>query len=173
MKTTSTPDLPDASALLDATQEPSGPVQIRFAELREAVGKSFGPSVPVSIDQAQIDTFAKATEDHQWLHVDPEKAAKGPFGTTIAHGYLTLSLFSNMLWSLIEVPDATGIVNYGLEKVRFPAPVPVDSDVSLTVTVARVDDVPGGLQLTFDAVFSLPGRGKPVCVAQIVFRYYN
>lgn len=173
METISAHALPDPTALPDVSQGMEGPVLIPFAELRSTVGKSYGPSGPVTITQARINTFAGASEDHQWLHVDTEKAAQGPFGTTIAHGYLTLSLFSNMLWSLIDVPDATGVVNYGVERIRFPAPVPVDSDVTLTVTVAGIDDVPGGVQLTFDAVFSVTGRGKPVCVAQIVFRYYN
>lgn len=153
--------------------QPDQPTQIPFARLKEAVGQTFGPSAPVHVTQNRINQFAHATDDHQWLHVDPAQAATGPFSTTIAHGYLTLSLFSNLLWTLIEVPDATGVVNYGAEKVRFPAPVPVDSEVTLTVTLAAADDVPGGLQLTFDAVFNVAGGSKPVCVSRILFRYYN
>src|SRR2546430_10857393 len=113
-------------------------------ELREAVGEELGPTGWMEIDQKRIDLFAEATGDHQWIHVDPEKAAKGPFGTTIAHGYLTLSLIPSFLPELIAVEGVTMGVNYGVNKVRFPSPVPVGSRLRASAQVAQVSDVPAG-----------------------------
>jgi acyl dehydratase len=137
-------------------------------------GDVYGPSSWVEVSQSRIDAFADATDDHQWIHVDPERAAKGPFGTTIAHGYLTLSLLpvaSNEV--LPRDPSARMGINYGLNRVRFPAPVPVDSRVRVTFTVVSVDEIEGGSQRTLTATVEREGGDKPVCVAEIVVRNYR
>jgi acyl dehydratase len=143
-----------------------------LAELSSLQGTSLGPGAWVDVDQARIDTFADATEDHQWIHTDPVRAAHGPFGSTIAHGYLTLSLLIPMWSQLLEVTEARTKVNYGLNRVRFPAPVPVGSELRASATVTRVEPIDGGVQLTVDAVVERDGGDKPVCIAQPVFRFY-
>ena len=116
--------------------------------------------------------FAEATNDHQWIHVDPERAKEGPFGTTIAHGYLTLSLLPVASYEV--VPRQGGMsINYGLNRVRFPAPVPVDSRVRATFEVVELDEQDWGGQATMKATIEREGGDKPVCVAEIVFRYYT
>ncbi|MFE5138781.1 MaoC family dehydratase [Streptomyces fagopyri] len=141
-------------------------------ELRAAVGEQLGHSDWVEIEQKRIDLFAEATGDHQWIHVDPERAASGPFGTTIAHGYLTLSLLPLFGPQLISVEGVRMGVNYGTNKVRFPAPVPVGSRLRATATITGVDDVTGGVQLSLAFVVEREGGDKPVCVAESVSRYY-
>ncbi|MCX5138143.1 MaoC family dehydratase [Streptomyces sp. NBC_00340] len=141
-------------------------------ELRSAVGEQLGYTDWVEIEQKRIDLFAEATGDHQWIHVDPEKAASGPFGTTIAHGYLTLSLLPLFGPKLIAVEGVKMGVNYGTNKVRFPAPVPVGSRLRSTATITAVDDVPGGVQVTVAFTVEREGGDKPVCVAESVSRYY-
>ena len=141
-------------------------------ELRAAVGEELGPTEWLEIDQKRIDLFADATGDHQWIHVDPEKVAAGPFRTTIAHGYLTLSLLPLFGPQLIKVEGVTMGVNYGTNKVRFPAPVPVDSRLRATAKITGVDDVPGGVQVTVAFTVEREGGDKPVCVAESVSRYY-
>lgn len=140
-------------------------------DLAALVGADLGTSSWVEIDQARINTFADATDDHQWIHVDPERAKDGPFGTPIAHGYLTLSLLIPMFSEVLDVRDVTTKVNYGLNKVRFPAPVPVGSKVRARATLAALDAVPGGAQLTVDVVVERDGGDKPVCVAQLLVRF--
>ncbi len=138
------------------------------------VGDEFGPSDWLEITQERIDRFAEATDDHQWIHVDPEQAADGPFGTTIAHGYLTLSLFVRF-WSEVGPPlegYAMGI-NYGTNKVRFPSPVPVGSRMRGRFTVAAVEEIPNGMQFVLNAVAELDGQEKPACAAELVFRQYK
>jgi acyl dehydratase len=136
------------------------------------VGDRFGPSSWVEISQETIDAFAEATGDHQWIHVDAERAAAGPFGTTIAHGYLTLSLLPAASYEVIP-PQSDGMaINYGLNRVRFPAPVPVDSRLRASFEVASVDEFEGGAQVTMTATVEREGGDKPVCVAEVVFRYY-
>jgi acyl dehydratase len=144
-----------------------------LAELARLEGQTLGSSAWVDVDQARIDTFADATGDHQWIHTDPARAAQGPFGTTIAHGYLTLSLLIPMWTQILDVTEAQTKVNYGLNRVRFPAPVPVGSTIRATVTLVRVEPVDGGVQVTVDAVVERDGGDKPVCVAQPVFRLYT
>jgi acyl dehydratase len=144
-----------------------------LADLRPLVGTSLGSSAWVDVDQHRIDTFADATEDHQWIHVDPERAKQGPFGGTIAHGYLTLSLLIPMWTEILDVRSVRTKVNYGLGKVRFPAPVPSGSRVRATATLAALEEIKGGVQLTIDAVVELEGGDKPVCVAQPIFRFYE
>ncbi|MFD5521577.1 MaoC family dehydratase [Streptomyces sp. NPDC127066] len=141
-------------------------------ELRGAVGEQLGHTDWVEIEQKRIDLFAEATGDHQWIHVDPEKAATGPFGTTIAHGYLTLSLLPLFGPQLIGVEGVKMGVNYGTNKVRFPAPVPVGSRLRATGTITAVDDVPGGVQVSLAFTVEREGGDKPVCVAESVSRYY-
>ena len=125
------------------------------------------------IDQERVDRFADATDDHQWIHVDPERAAEGPFGGTIAHGYLTLSLAPVLLHDVLHVEGMRLGVNYGCNKVRFPSPVPVGTKLRLGAQVADVEDVEGGVQVTLDLVLETEGAAKPSCVAQVVYRYFG
>lgn len=141
-------------------------------ELRAAVGEHLGYSEWWVITQERVDAFADATDDHQFIHVDPERAAGSPFGGTVAHGYLTLSLAVALVGQILEIDGVRMGVNYGVNKVRFPAPVPVGSRLRAGATIASVDDVPGGVQLVLDVVFEIEGGTKPVCVAQTVSRYY-
>jgi acyl dehydratase len=141
-------------------------------ELRSAVGEQLGFSDWLEIDQKRIDLFADATGDHQWIHVDPEKAAAGPFGRTIAHGYLTLSLLPVLVPQLMQVEGVRMGVNYGSNKVRFPSPVPVGSRVRATAKIAEVTEVAGGVQLTMAVTVERDGGEKPVCVAETVSRFH-
>ena len=136
-------------------------------------GLELGPGSWKQIEQARIDAFADATEDHQWIHVDPGRAAQGPFGTTIAHGYLTLSLIVPFASELLQVDDASLGVNYGLDRVRFPAPVPVGSRIRALLRVADVKEFDGGVQATIATTIEREDGDKPVCVAEVVFRYYR
>lgn len=140
-------------------------------ELPSLVGQELGVSSWFEIDQSRIDAFADATNDHQWIHVDPERAKQGPFGETIAHGMLTLALVIPMWTDLLEVRDVTTKVNYGLNRVRFPSPVPSGSKVRTRATLAATEPIPGGAQLIVDTVVEREGSEKPACVAQLVFRY--
>jgi acyl dehydratase len=141
-------------------------------DLRAAVGEQLGTTGWLEIDQKRIDLFAEATGDHQWIHVDPEKAAQGPFGTTIAHGYLTLSLIPSLTPELFRVEGVKMGVNYGVNKVRFPAPVPVGSRLRATAQIAEVTEVGGGVQLVTKVTIEREGGDKPVCVAETVARFY-
>ncbi|MGF7125162.1 MULTISPECIES: MaoC family dehydratase [unclassified Rhodococcus (in: high G+C Gram-positive bacteria)] len=140
-------------------------------ELRSAVGTDLGASDWVTVSQNRIDTFADCTEDRQWIHIDPVRAADGPFGGPIAHGYLTLSLLSRFFDDLIRVENVTAAVNYGLDRVRFPSPVPGGSRVRGHARVASVDDVPGGVQVALDVSVECDRACKPVCVARSLARY--
>ncbi|HVH52035.1 MAG TPA: MaoC family dehydratase [Gaiellaceae bacterium] len=136
-------------------------------------GAEFGPSSWIEVSQERIDSFAETTGDHQWIHVDRERAAAGPFGTTIGHGYLTLSLLPVMSYEVVPRQEGGGMsVNYGLNRVRFPAPVPSGSRVRGTFHVDAVDQFDGGFQATMTATIEREGGEKPVCVAELVFRYY-
>ncbi|MEO3798595.1 MaoC family dehydratase [Nonomuraea sp. B1E8] len=146
---------------------------VTVSELPGLAGQDLGHSPYLTVDQKRIDGFAEATDDRQWIHVDPAAAAAGPFGTTIAHGYLTLSLVIPLWGDLLDVRDATTKVNYGLDKVRFPAPVPVNARIRLHARVAEVTEIAGGVQLVLDVTIHADGAGKPVCVARPVFRYYH
>jgi acyl dehydratase len=141
-------------------------------ELRAGVGERLGHSDWLEIDQKRIDLFADATGDHQWIHVDPERAAGGPFGTTIAHGYLTLSLLPVFVPQIIAVENVTMGVNYGTNKVRFPSPVPVGSRLRASAVLQSVEEAGGGVQLTALVTVEREGGTKPVCVAESVSRYY-
>ncbi|MHB1520178.1 MAG: MaoC family dehydratase [Ferrimicrobium sp.] len=141
--------------------------------LKELVGTDLGYTSYRTITQDQINTFADATDDHQWIHVDPEAAKRGPFGTTIAHGFLTLSLVSAMLPELLPVEGVTMGVNYGTNRVRFPAPVPVGSRIRLGATLADVTDIAGGVQVQVNVTIEVEGATKPSMAAEILFRYYR
>src|SRR6478736_159306 len=137
-------------------------------ELRGAVGSRIGEGEWVTIDQSQVDLFADATDDHQWIHVDEEKAKAGPFGGTIAHGFLTLSLIPYLSNQVFGVETEGAKLNYGLNKVRFPNPVPVGARVRAVVTVGTVTDLPAGKQLTMKYVIEIEDHDKPACVAETV-----
>ena len=144
-----------------------------LGELPSLKGQQLGVSEWFEITQQRVNTFADATDDHQWIHVDVERASRqSPFGGPIGHGFLTLSLFVPMWSQVLIVTDAAMVVNYGLNKVRFPAPVPVGSKVRLTATLVDVEEVKGGLQLTIGGVIEREGGDKPVCVLESVTRLY-
>lgn len=139
-----------------------------IAELEQAVGCHLGYSDWHVITQEQINTFAQATGDHQWIHVDPEEASKGPFGTTIAHGYLTLSLVPQLIWQIYDVKGIKMGVNYGAEKLRFPAPVPVDSKVRAGAELLSVVPMGAGHKVNALVTLEREGGDKPVCVIETV-----
>ena len=139
---------------------------------RVKTGDTYGPSSWIDVPQSRIDAFAEATGDHQWIHVDPERAKDGPFGTTIGHGYLTLSLLPAMSYEVVPRQGGMGI-NYGLNRVRFPSPVPVGSRVRASFEVIGVEEHEWGGQATMQATVEREGGDKPVCVAELVFRYYT
>jgi acyl dehydratase len=141
-------------------------------ELKKLAGSELGTSAWLDVTQERIDTFADATGDHQWIHVDPERAADGPFGAPIAHGCLTLSLFIPLFTELLDVQGVTTKVNYGLNKVRFPAPVTAGSRIRLVGRLAEVEDVPGGVQITVDGTIEIEGGTKPAAVLQSLSRFY-
>ena len=145
-----------------------------MAEVLQLKGQELGSSDWHEVTQEHVNLFADATGDHQWIHVDVARAeAESPFGGPIAHGYLTLSLLASLSDQVLVVTDTAMGVNYGLNKVRFPSPVPVGSRVRLTASLKDVEEVSGGLQLTLSAVIEREGGDKPVCVAEPVFRYYG
>jgi acyl dehydratase len=151
---------------------PAAATTVKAQELRSLAGRELGHSGWHEITQDQVNLFADATGDHQWIHVDPERAARGPFRGTIAHGYLTLSMATALLDDVLHVDGVAQVVNYGLGKVRFPAPVPVGSRIRLSARCLSVDEVSGGYQLTLALTFEREGQAKPVCVAEILFRFY-
>lgn len=144
----------------------------RLDDLSGLVGQEFAHSEVLLVDQARIDAFAEATEDRQWIHVDPERAAGGPFGATIAHGFLTLSLLPPLMYSAFAIDDVRMGVNYGVNRVRFPAPVLVGSRVRARFKLLGFEAIDGGAQLTIEATMQRVGHDKPVCVAEQVVRQY-
>ena len=141
-------------------------------ELASLVGTHLGYSDYHLVTQESVNLFADATGDHQWIHVDPERAASGPFGHTIAHGYFTLSLIPVLLGGVVKVDGVAMGINYGTNKVRFPSPVPVGSEVRAGATLAAVEPFEGGAQVAMDVTVEVRGATKPSCVAQVVYRYY-
>lgn len=135
-------------------------------ELREAIGTHLGHSPWHTVTQEQIDLFAEATGDHQWIHVDPARAAQGPFGSTIAHGYLTLSLIPKLMWEVYTVEGLRMGVNYGSDKVRFPAPVPVDSQIRVGVELLSLAPGAGGELLKSRLTVEIRGSEKPACIME-------
>ena len=143
-----------------------------LASLKARVGEELAVGEWLTVDQAMIDKFADATGDHQWIHIDRERAAKGPFGTTIAHGFLTLSLLPKLAESALKVDDVRMGVNYGLNRVRFPAPVPSGSRIRARLKLLSYDPLDGGAQLVMEVTMERDGSDKPVCVAETVSRRY-
>ena len=141
--------------------------------LKAKKGEHLGYSEWLEITQERVNEFAEATGDHQWIHVDPERAKTGPFGGPIAHGYLTISLAPMMLPQVMRVEGFKMGVNYGINKLRFPSPVPVGSNLRVGATLADVEDIQGGAQVTVDLTFEVEGKDKPSCVAQAIYRYYS
>ena len=141
-------------------------------ELRRLEGETLGTSDWHEVSQKDINAFADATGDHQWIHVDPERAKDTPFGGTIAHGYYTLSLAPHLSEQAFRLDGFAMGVNYGLNKVRFPAPLPVGSKVRMEARLAGVEDIPGGAQLTLELTFHCDCTDKPVCVAESLARVY-
>ncbi|MFE7629996.1 MaoC family dehydratase [Kocuria sp. NPDC057446] len=156
------------------TEAPSQPqTVVAFDEVKDLVGKNLGHSAWREITQEQVNTFADATDDHQWIHVDPERAAEGPFGAPIAHGFLTLSLLIPMWSALFDVTGVRTKVNYGLDKVRFTSPVKVGSRIRMTVTITDVQEVKGnGLHLVADGTIEIEGEERPAVVATFLNRFY-
>ncbi len=142
-------------------------------ELKSAEGKTLGTTEWHEVTQDAIDAFADVTGDHQWIHVDPERAKDTPFGGTIAHGYYTLSLAPMFTEQVLSLEGFAFAINYGLNKVRFPAPVPVGSRVRMTAELANLDEIPGGAQITLKLTFEREGGEKPVCVAETLARVYD
>jgi acyl dehydratase len=150
----------------------------RLADLRDRIGHEIGTSDWITIDQARIDRFADATDDHQWIHVDPVRAAAGPFGATVAHGFLTLSLLPLMAQQAIGIGDTRMGINYGLDRVRFPAPVRVGSRlrgrfVLLAFEPLAAPGAAAGAQLTMECTMDLDGSAKPACVARMLSRRHT
>src|SRR5512132_2744504 len=144
-----------------------------LAELPKLGGSDLGCTDWLEVDQARIDLFAEATGDFQWIHVEPERARHSPFGSTIAHGYLTLSMILPLFEQLLQVEAVTRKLNYGLNSVRFPAPVPVGAKVRLNAQLAQVIEIAGGVQVLVTATVELQENPKPACVAELVLRFYG
>ena len=142
-------------------------------ELKSKVGEVLGTSEIVTVSQDQVNRFADATGDHQWIHVDIERAKAGPFGGPIAHGYLTLSLAPMLMEQVLVLKGVSMGVNYGCNKVRFPSPVPVGSDVAMTAKLLTVEDIAGGAQYVVELSFQVQGASKPSCVAECIYRAYQ
>jgi acyl dehydratase len=141
-------------------------------ELRAAAGREAGPTDWITVEQSRVDAFADATDDHQWIHVDPARAASGPFGTTIAHGYLTLSLVNFFLPDLVRVEGAKMGVNYGTNKVRFPAAVKIGARIRGRAQVLEATDVPGGVQIVVRVTIEIESGERPACVADTISRFF-
>jgi acyl dehydratase len=141
--------------------------------LHDFVGSEFGPSSWRTVTQDEVNRFADLTGDHNPIHVDPEAAARSPFGTTIAHGYLTMSLVAPLLAEIFKVTDVGTGINYGLDKLRFPAPVPVGSRIRINATLAEATEVPNGVQAKLDVLFEVEGQSKPACAMTMILRFYK
>jgi acyl dehydratase len=141
--------------------------------LRAEVGHELGVSSWLTVDQPTIDAFATATGDHQWIHTDVARSADGPHGGTIAHGLLTLALGPRFLYEIFEIAGVGMGLNYGYDRIRFPAPLPVGARLRMRAVLQRLEDVPGGVQLTIRQTFEVEGAGKPVCVADSVSRWLD
>ena len=145
----------------------------RLGDLKSRVGEELAVSNWFVVDQGRINQFADATGDHQWIHVDPDRAASGPFGATIAHGFLTLSMLPLFIQDALRFDDVRMSVNYGLNRVRFTAPVPVGSELRARFRLVGIEDVAGqGMQVTMEATIERKGSDKPVCVAETISRRY-
>ncbi|MFL5843485.1 MAG: MaoC family dehydratase [Solirubrobacteraceae bacterium] len=158
---------------MSSNEQQTGPTIAEGIDgVRALVGAKLGPTAPVVVEQPRIDAFADATEDHQWIHIDAERSAAGPFGATIAHGYLTLSLCAHFMAELLEVRGVSMAINYGVDRVRFPSPVPVGSALQAEGEVLAVDDVAGGVQSRIRITVGIADAPKPSCVAEVLVRHY-
>jgi acyl dehydratase len=144
-----------------------------IAQLKDHQGKELGTSDWHEVTQKDIDTFADVTGDHQWIHVDVKRAKQTPYGGTIAHGYYTLSLAPRFTQQIMRLEGFAFAVNYGLNRVRFPAPMPVGEKVRMTAKLGNLEDIPGGAQITLELTFEREGGGKPVCIAETMARLYT
>ena len=149
-----------------------GQTVLPYEQLANAAGTDLGYSDYRVVTQDQVNTFADATDDHQWIHTDPEKAKDGPFGGPIAHGYLSLSLQIAFWSELFDVTDVSTRVNYGLDRVRFPSPVPVGANIRMKANIAEVEEVKGGYQIAVDQVVEVEGAPKPAVVSRGIYRFY-
>jgi len=147
-------------------------MEISYNDLKTHAGTDLGTTDWMTIEQTRVDGFADATDDHQWIHVDPVRAAEGPFGATIAHGYLTLALVNRFLPELISVMDTSMGVNYGCDKVRFPSPVTVGSRIRGAGEVVSAEDVKGGIQVVVRVTVEIEGSERPACVVETISRFY-
>ena len=166
---------PDVAA---GAAEAGGPLVLRgLAGLQERVGSDLGVSGWRTVEQDDISTFARLTRDEQWIHVDPDRARSGPYGRTVQHGFFTLGLATGLLWEVCVVEGFAMVINYGLNKVRFPAPLPVGSRVRMRVNLLTATALgePAGdaAEAVYRLVYDVEGETKPCCVADLVFRYYN
>lgn len=158
---------------VNADEDVARPIVLHGLEgLRQRAGDSVGVSDWRSVRQEDIDTFAKMTGDEQWIHTDPTRAAFGPFGATVQHGFLTLGLATGLLWSVVVVDGFNVILNYGLNEVRFPAPLRVGRRIRMHVLIAEVKELEGGAEVVYRLTYEIEGEPKPCCVADLVFRYY-
>lgn len=160
------------------SEETAGPLVIQGLDgLNDRLGTDLGTSDWWNVTQDGITTFAKLTGDEQWIHVDPERAKDGPFGSTIQHGFFTLGLATGFLWEICTVEGFNVVLNYGLNKVRFPSPLAVDSRIRMHVNLAEVKELPTpngpGAEAVYRLTYEVEGQAKPCCVADLVFRYYN
>jgi acyl dehydratase len=156
------------------SDQPVNPFVVHgVAGLRERAGSALGTSRWVTIDQEMVTAFANLSGDRQWIHTDPERARQGPFGATVAHGFFTLSLSTDLLDDIFTVDEVSMILNYGLNRVRFPAPTPVGSRVRMHVSLAEATEVTDGVQAVYHLEYEIEGKLKPPCVADLVFRYYR
>lgn len=149
----------------------TAPTRVALADLPQHVGTVFGPSSWHTVSQEEVNDFADLTGDHNPIHVDPEAAARSPFGGTIVHGYFTLSLVVPLMAEIVEVTDVATGVNYGLDRLRFPAPVRVGARIRVVSTLREVTEVPGGYQTVFESVFEVEDQAKPAAVAVMVLRF--
>ncbi len=145
---------------------------LRLDQLEGKIGEEIGVSPWLAVEQARIDLFARAIDDPQWIHIDPERAKAGPFGTTIAHGFLTLSLLSHLIETTFSFDDRKMGVNYGLNRVRFTAPLPSGSKIRARFSLGAYEKIEGGVQVTFNTVVEREGGDKPVLVAEWIGRHY-
>ena len=173
LTTTTTGDVKSSRTDTAPLEHPHPRVIASVEALKACVGTHLGVSDWLTIDQSRINTFAQVTGDQQWIHVDPTRAEDGPFGATVAHGMLTLSLCSSLLWEVAVIDGMGAAINYGLNKVRFPAPLLVGSRVRMHVSVIEVKDIARGIEVVYQLTYETQGQTKPPCVADLVFRYYG
>jgi acyl dehydratase len=162
----------DAQPQAAATEPAVAPRILDLGDLGRHVGQQLGFSGWRDITQEDVARFAVLTGDGQWIHLDPERAATGPYGATVAHGFFTLARFTGLLKEILVVEGARTVLNYGLNRVRFPAPARVGGRIRLGLTINDVEQVRNGVQVIYGAVFEIEGQDKPACAAEVVFRYY-